>query len=279
MAKAHGSNSDKYGARTKERAEYWRVSQRTMQKMLAARPPWPVEDVAAMIRRVVALPAASQKKLTKEFRRRIDELRVQQERGGGTKFIADPDYAEFLKTHADAAKADSNILAVLKTRRAFAAYKLELAQARGDLAGVKDATEQLRYISSVIYDEETLAQKLGREIGEQIPKAEFERLVRAVAYWLMRSVDDLLADVCPRLAAASGTGPLFREEVRTIIEPALLSTRVLQPFTRAAQINAGTSLPIWCVASMRSAMESTLEHGVGEFAKLYAAPPPAVAAP
>jgi hypothetical protein len=265
------------GAHTKERAEFWRASVRTVQKWKAARPAVPIDDVDGMLRWYAALPSASQAKLTPAFRRRIDEIRAGRERTSGNLFIADQDYADFHRDHGTATAAGGGqevaALAALKLQRDFAVFKIQRAQARGSIAEVKDATEQLRYISGVIHDEELRAQKLGREIGDILPRAEAERVFRALPYWLLRGVDDLLAELTKRLAAASSSGPLFPEEVRAIIEPVLLSTRVLLPFVRASQVNAGNTLPVWAVTQMRESMAATLESGAVEFARLYATPP------
>lgn len=269
---------------TSERAKFWAVSLRTMQKMLAENPPWPVDDPEAMVRRVYAMPSASQGKLTKSFRRRIDELRLDRERAGGDLFITDPDYRAFEQAHAAADSRESDSLADLKRQRAFAIFKLQRAQARGDLPAVKDSTESLRYISGVIHDEELRAQKLNREIGDTMPRADAERVARAIGYWLMRGVDDLLANTTKRIAASTGTGPLFPEEVRAIIEPELLAARVLAPLTRATQITAGATLPRWFIEAMRASLAATLENGAAEFDALYSTPihnplPPAAPSP
>lgn len=257
-----------------------------MQKWLAATPPVPVDDAADMIRWVAALPSASQAKLTSSFRRRIDEMRVAAERASGHLIVTDPDYAEFERSRAGSAATDApgesrdrDSLADLKLRRDFAIFKLHRAQARGSIADVKDSTEQIRHISGVVHDEELRAQRLGREIGDILPRPEAERIFRALPYWLLRGVDDLLATLCKRLAAASASGPLFPEEVRALIEPDLLSSRVLAPIVRATQVNAGTTLPTWAVDSMRAALAAALEDAPAEFARLYATPPPAPIAP
>lgn len=273
-------------------AERWCVDVRTAQRWLARQgqhtpPPGAVDSDDAMLAWVASLPSAIQAKLSSRFRARIASLRIQRERHGGppptlpagaagaTPSSLDPDYAEFLAKHGESPARDSSLLADLKLQAAFAVFKLQRAQARGDLGAVKDATETLRYISGVIHDEELRAQKLGREIGDILPRAEAERILRALPYWLLRSVDELLADVCKRLAAASASGPLFIEEIRQLLEPALLSHRVLAPFARAAQINAGTTLPRWAVDAMRESLAATLEDGAAAFAQLYASPVPA----
>ena len=260
---------------TAERARFWAVSLRTMQKMLAEIPPWPVADSSAMVRRVYALPSASQAKLTKSFRRRIDECRLESERAGGDLFITDPDYLSFEKQHAAADSREADSLADLKRQRAFSIYKLARAQARGDLPAVKDSTESLRYISGVIHDEELRAQKLNREIGDTLPRAEVERVVRALGYWSLRGVDEFLSVVAKRLADSTGSGPLYPEEVRAILEPELLAARVLAPLTRASQVASPAALPRWCVEAIRASLAATLENGAAEFDLLHATPPPA----
>lgn len=266
-------DKQEYGARTKERASFWRVSLRTMQKMLAEQPAWPVDDVVAMLQRVAAMPAASQAKLTRTFRTRVDELRMEMERGGDPS-IVDPDYAEFLRTHGQSATRDSSLLADLKQQASFAVFKLQRAQARGNLPAVKDATETLRYISGVIHDEELRAQKLGREVGDILPRPEAERILRALVYWTLRGTHDFLDEICPRLASASASGPLFRDEVRQLVQPVALAARLLHPFKRATQINAGHALPAWCYATLAEAHAATLEEGEKLFRQLYNNPPP-----
>ncbi len=280
----------------KTAASRWHVDLRTAQRWLARRgqhtpPPGALESDDAMVGWVASLPSAIQAKLAPRFRARITALRIARERAHGphaashasappptgapAAFGVDPDYAAFQAARLaapDVAAHDQSHIAALKHQRAFALYKLERAHSRNDPGAVKDATESIRHFSSVIFDEETLAQRLGREVGDILPRPEAERLARALAYWLLRSTDDLLADVCPRLAAASSSGPLFREEVRQIIEPAALSHRVLAPFARAAQLNAGHTLPAWLIATLREAMASTLEDGAALFAALYETP-------
>ena len=154
----------------------------------------------------------------------------------------------------------------LKLRCAYADFKIGLAQQRGDHPSVREWTETLRYLSGVIHDEELRAQRLGREIGDIIPRADYERQLKALAYWLVRQVDDAKATLSPRLAAASATGPLYRQEVDAILEPVLLTTRVLEPLRRSTDLPAGTgaALPPWALAAMRSALAAALENPSAE---------------
>jgi hypothetical protein len=273
-----------------QRAAFWRVDLRTIQRWVARTPPLPVDDPAAMLAWVASQPSVIQAKLSSSFRRRIDELRLDASRirsgapaaatqppGAPAPFAApdDPDRASFLaaRAEADASSAtrahDAAYLSALKLERDFAIFKLQRANTTNNLPVIKDTTEAITRLSGVIHDEELRAQKLGREIGDIIPRADYERQLRAIAYWLVRSVDEAKATLAPRLAAASATGPLFRQEVDALLEPVLLTTRVLEPLRRAADLPAGTgaALPPWALAAMRTALAAALEDP--------AAPPPA----
>jgi hypothetical protein len=187
----------------------------------------------------------------------------------------DPDYAAFLCSHPAPPPDASNVIPSLRHRRAFADYKLGLAQSRGDLSGVKDATDALKLISSVLYDEETLSSRLGREAGEMLPRPAAEALIAALAYWSLRAVDGHLDHLSRRLINLS-----FPEEARAVLEPELLSSRFLVPFARSAAHAARNSLPSWALAKLRDTTDDYLEHGAAHFDVVFNSPtPPAAPAP
>lgn len=255
-----------------------------MQRLKAHRPPAPVDSVDAMIAWFVALPSARQTKLSPGLRRRITALRMERDRAAtsashspsspssaptapGTPSAppADPYWSAFQRertsrgTTAPASAEDS--LTRTRLLRDYAQFKLEAAQSANDLAAASDAAALFKLNSDIIHDEELRAQKLGREIGDIIPRADYERQLRALAYWLVRTVDAAKATLAPRLAAASATGPLFRQEVDAILEPVLLTTRVLDPLRRSADLPPGTgaALPPWALNALRTALASCLE--------------------
>jgi len=283
-----------------QRAAFWRVDLRTVQRWLSRTPPLPVDDPAAMIAWVAAQPSVTQAKLSPAFRRRIAELRLEAARSPSNAAVVgaapasgaiksplvmpeDPDRAAFLaaRQKADSSQTaqsnDTGYLAALKFERDFAIFKLQRANATNDLPVIKDVTEAITRLSGVIHDEELRAQRLGREIGDIIPRADYERQLKAIAYWLVRTVDDAKAALAPRLAAASATGPLFRQEVDAILEPVLLTTRVLDPLRRSADLPPGTgaALPTWALAALRAALAAAIEAPPVE----PPAAPPALAAP
>jgi hypothetical protein len=290
-------------------AAFWRVHLRTAQRWLAepgraASPPTPplaaIDDPAAMLAWFAALPSASQAKSTPTFRARIDAFRIALDRGqplprvdgapstpthpsgafpsstpAATPSSPDTDYATFLHDRAAATAAPGSTarttgpLEKLKLQRDYALHQIELGNRRRDPALVKDATDTLKRLHDAIYDEETLNARLGRDLGDIIPRADYERQLKALAFWLVRTVDDAKATLAPRLAAASATGPLFRQEVDAILEPVLLTTRVLDPLRRSADLPPGTgaALPPWALNALRTALASCLEDANPEQAK------------
>ena len=308
-----------------QRAAFWRVDLRTIQRWLARTPPLPVDDPAAMLAWVASQPSVIQAKLAPAFRRRIDELRLDAERSlasaassssfpssssfsahssssslAGVPFgsaappssappaLHDPDRAAFLAARAAADSTpssrgahDSTYLANLKLERDFAIYKLQRANAANNLPDIKDRTEAITRLSGVIHDEELRAQKLGRELGDIIPRADYERQLRALAYHLVRSVDAIEAALAPAIAARSATGPLYREEVRAILDPILLTHRVLDPLRRAADLPAGTgaALPPWALAALQSALAACIEDPAAPLAAIVNPAAPSASAP
>lgn len=303
-----------------QRAAFWRVDLRTIQRWVARTPALPVDDPAAMLAWVASQSSATQSKLSPAFRRRIDELRLDAARSPSPSSAtssalsssaahplnspassapppldhADPDRAAFLAARASAASpsasssasptpAGTTFLRDLIQERDFAIFKLQRANSTNNLPVIKDTTEAITRLSGVIHDEELRAQKLGREIGDIIPRADYERQLRALAWWLVRCVDDTKAALAPRLAAASASGPLYRQEVDAILEPVLLTTRVLEPLRRSTDLPPGTgaALPPWALNALRTALGAALEFPdpiPNRATETLSGPPPAASA-
>ena len=292
-------------------SKFWAVHLRTAQKWLSSVPAVPVGDSVAMLAWFAAFPSASQNKFARSFRRRVAELRIYAERHPGQPLPSlaipestaertdlsqpasptlipaipglpkvaapsplDPDYATFLQSHPAPPPDATNVIPSLRHRRAFADHKLGLAQSRGDLSGIKDATDALKLISSVLYDEETLASRLGRESGDTLPRPAAEALIADFAYWALRSIDGHLDHLSRRLINLA-----FPEEARAILEPELLSARFLVPFSRAGATPARNALPPWVIAKLRDTVDDYLDHGAAHFDQLFNPPPATDAAP
>lgn len=285
-------------------AAFWCVHLRTAQKWLAASPAVPVADTSAMLAWFAAHPSGSQAKFARSFRRRVDEIRMFAERHPGAPLpslahpetpaeraetplqapatgtptpttalpgrnltppsLLDPDYLTFLESHPAPPPDNTTLIPSLRHRRAFADHKLGLAQSRGDLSGIKDATDALKLISSVLYDEETLASRLGREAGDTLPRPAAEALVAALAYWSLRAIDGHLDHLSRRLINLS-----YPEEARALLEPELLSARFLVPFARAASTPARNTLPPWLISRLRDTVDDYLDHGAAHFDQIF----------
>lgn len=189
---------------------------------------------------------------------------------------ADPEWDEFRRSIAASGgpKDHASQIRDLEVFRDGYAFKLERAIERGDEADVKHWNTLLIDTSNAIRQAKLAADKLGIDEGELFPKADLARVIRAFAFWAMRAIDADLADLCPRL-----TGLAYVEEVRAILEPALLSNRFVKPFARAARVDSESSLAPWMVETLRDAVDDYIEKGSSAFDAATAPAPsgPAVA--
>lgn len=197
--------------------------------------------------------------------------------------ISDPDWTAFLSTphgaRLHAAAATGATLDTLRLRYAYADHKLGLAQQRGDHPSVREWTDTAGRLAGIIHDEETRAARLGRDLGDLLPRTDAERLARALGYWLLQSADHLRRTLTPALSAAAAAGPLAPADFDRHLDPALLRALILEPLARAATVNAGTTLPPWFIAALRESTAATLEDGAALFDTLYQATIPRVTTP
>ena len=255
---------------TRERAEFWRVELRTMQRLKARRPPVPVDDVGGMILWYSRLTSDEQNKLTPSFRSRILELRSTH--AGGDAF-ADPDFVEFEQNYKGESDPGAS-LQVFQKQSAYWAGKLAKAQRCYDESAIDFASKQLIRFENAINDAHILAMRRGIDQGDLLGRAEFERMVRSLAFWLMRGIDNAALELCQRVATATASGPITPEELYQYIEPDLLRHCYLTPLTRATQVAAATTLPAWTVNAFRESLAATLEDGAAQFTALHGTPPP-----
>ena len=266
-------------SKNSELARFWGVTARTISRWLTQSPPIPADDANSMIKWYFSLSQERQSKFTQKFRDRIFELTKQsgqvpvQNGGGDSRQAVNEDYRDFLATY-DPKTGGKDALAVLEKNRAYWAFKLDRAQQQNDRVSIDFATKQHLRFESAIHDAQLRAKRLGLDQGELLARSEAERVFCAVAYWQMRCTDEALHDLGAQIAAASAAGPLPAEELERIIEPVLLTAKVLVPLTRAIQVNSSMKLPEWAVASMKKVIGEMLENGEEQFDQLYAVPPP-----
>lgn len=254
-------------AHTRERATRWKTGIRVMQRLVKAGVD--MDDEAAVIRWYGSLNAAAQLRITPGFVREIQDARGKIEAAGKSR-EPDPDLAEFDNSYRAPGPGPDN-LAEIKRERDFYLFKLRKARGRRDSAGESEAAKQHRAYSEVVHEAELHAQRLGRDLGDSYSAADVDRLGLAIAYWLLHSADALINQLAANLVAAAVTAPLDRERIRRVIDPLILRERMLVPLVRATQVNAGAQLPKRFVEAVKAGVESYVEDGAAEFARLYAA--------
>jgi hypothetical protein len=241
---------------TKERATFWRVSDRVMQLWLNRSVP--VDSVEKMIAWYAGLPAAQQNRLTATFKARVTELRLASGRGSGA--LVDPEWASFEAEYSTGSVSDQTALAEMKKQAAFYSYKQRLCSQRNDHAGASAALNQLKDLSSVIHDMELRAQKLGRDLGDLVPRKTLEEPARFIGYHLLRCADAVCAEISAALTQGDVTGArLTAEEIVQRIDPILLNAYVLRPIERAAAGDNTAAPPDWLVAALRAGAAEVIE--------------------
>jgi hypothetical protein len=243
-------HADSGGKTTKELAERWGIEDRQAQRH--RKDGVPLDNDADMVRWYTSLPTDSQRKLTPEFSRRIHEV--------GAKLRVMPGTGA--EWEADTPKES---LADIKEARDFAAFRFKLAAKANDRLDMKAFADLLSTFEGVVHDAELRAKKLGLDAGELLPRPEIERILWALAYWLLRSTDQHLDAISAKLTKLSAG--LDDARVRAVLEPELLSQRFLGPFAQASKLQNGVGLPAWVVAKMREAAGDFLEGGEMEFDK------------
>jgi hypothetical protein len=203
--------------------------------------------------------AEGREKLPQGFARRCEELRagLKKEIPGA----ADKDWAEFeLMIRSE---SPQEAMTKITKARDWAYFKLEKAAKANDKKGEKFYGDLLGKMEAILHDAILRAKRLGIDSGELLPRPEVERILWALAFWLLRSADqhqDALTTKLTALSPGLAAGP-----VRAILDPELLSTRFLTPFAYAAKLQSGVGLPAWVVAKMREAAGDFLEGGEKQF--------------
>lgn len=227
-----------------------------MQRLLAQGVP--VDDVGKMLAWYAALSAASQAKLSKPFRARITEERIKATNQSGA--VGDPDWAAFEREFKSSEASDHTVLAELKKQFQFYSFKQRQCTTRNDAAGASEAMRQIKELGSVIHDMELRAQKLGRDLGDLVPRKDIEFVAEQIGVHLLRVADTLRAEITTALTVRDlNSAPLAPEEIAARLEPILLNAYVLQPIVRAAEGTNTGAPPAWLVAALRAGVASVLE--------------------
>ena len=231
-----------------ERAAYWNVSGRVMYKMLADGAP--VDSDEGMRQWYASLSPDTQAKLTPAFRAKLV--------AGMPKGLSnDADYKTFEAAYSP---NDQTVLADLKKQLAFYMFKHRSASEIGDGVGASEAMRQIKELSSVVHDSELRAQKLGRDLGDLVPRADLERPARFLAYHLMRCADGALAKLAKLITERDPKlPPITAPEIRQMGEPIMLTAFVFEPMDRAMLNDNSAAPPAWLVDAMRDGMTEVIE--------------------
>jgi hypothetical protein len=232
----------------------------------------PVDSDRKMIDWYAQLPAKSQSKLTTRFRRRITEVRLNTTNpvenpptpssgSAASQDQQDPDFAEFERQYSAGARADKTALADLKKQFQFFLYKQRVTTERNDQAAASECTRMLTQLGGLIHDMELRDQKLGRDLGDLVPRSTLENVARHIPYHLLRCVDTLIAEITAALTRRDPTGaPLTPGEIEAELEPILLDRAILQPIRRAAHGSNPAAPPDWLVRSLETGLSDILEN-------------------
>jgi hypothetical protein len=220
----------------------------------------PVENTGKMIAWYAALPIAQQNKITPAFRQRVTELRLAADNASTDGALLDPEWQDFEKSYSTNKPGDQSELDELKKLAAFYRHKQLKCSQRKDDAGASAALNQLKPLSDLIHDMELRAQKLGRDLGDLVPRKTLEAPARFIGYHLLRCCSAAQAELVNALTVRDPTlAPLLPAEIAARIEPILLNVFVLQPIVRAAEGLNSAAPPDWLVAALRAGASDVLD--------------------
>jgi hypothetical protein len=204
--------------------------------------------------------ADGRERLPQGFAERCEELK-EKAKGVGIPATAAEDWSEFellIRT-----ESPQEAMVKITKARDWAYFKLEKAAKADDKKGVKFYGDLLGKMEAILHDAILRAKRLGLDSGELLPRPEIERILWALAYWILRSTDQHLDAISAKLTKLSAG--LDDARVRAVLEPELLSQRFLGPFAQAAKLQNGVGLPQWVVAKMRESAGDFLEGGEKQF--------------
>jgi hypothetical protein len=237
-------------------AKFWRVSRQTADtwKQKAMRKEMPrSDDIPAMLDW-----EKTQIKKSPVFAARCAELRAEGEQAASRAAI-DEDWVKFREgAGATSPKDNKAQINTLEMFRDGYAMKLDDAMKRKDMPEIRRWNELLIETTNSIRQNKLAAEKLGLDQGDIISFDEMDRIIFAFGYWSMRAVDQHLDAIAAKLADLS---PGFdKRTVRAVLEPELLSKRILIPFAKASK-PSGVSLPARAVAKLSQTVGDFLEDG------------------
>lgn len=240
---------------TKFWAEFWGVTDKTIRN-------WRKEDVPVPF----SLPesmvswASTRQEVPPGVTRKLKSL------GFDETIKEDPDWNIYQSGKAErknAGEPEEDTANLLEDYRGFYSFKLLKANKHNKRSDAEFFSGQVIKFDKAIRENKLLAEKLGIQSGETIRRDACERWIRSWVYWTMRGVDSVLAELCPKVAAAASS--LSVEQVRDLMEPLLLEHRLLIPFARSAKLQAALAMPSWLIEQTKDSVDDYIESGGAAF--------------
>tara|TARA_R110000737_G_scaffold348613_2_gene382900 strand:- start:3240 stop:4082 length:843 start_codon:yes stop_codon:yes gene_type:complete len=136
-------------------------------------------------------------------------------------------------------------------------YKKQLDSAirSDDTDSIKFWNEHYLKIDESIRKTQLHAQKLGIDNGTTLPRAEVERILRAVFYAGNGCVNGALSTICEHLAGIADPAEIYHA-----LKPAIVGGRLFSGFDKVTHIEGAPSLPKWVVECVQMEAEQYLEN-------------------
>ena len=229
-------------SKSRQFCERWGCKIRTVQIMTARG--IDLADPAAVVAWFDGLDAPAAGRVKATFREKIEAARAAA--GGGQAQLplakldgglTPAEFAEFESNYSTSRSAQ-DALKDLRHERAFWLFVLTKAKRRGDEHAINHAGKQFTLYDASLHKAELRALRQGLETGEVLARAEHERIVAAWCFHAMRSIDEALPTLSRKLV-----GMAEPQDVRAVLEPALLSAAYFEPFAQSVSVSTGNAMP------------------------------------
>jgi hypothetical protein len=128
-------------------------------------------------------------------------------------------------------------------------YKQQLDESIkcNDTESIKFWNEHYLKIDESIRKTQLHAQKLGIDNGTTLPRAEVERILRAIFYAGNGCVNGALSTICEHLAGVSDPA-----EIYDVLKPAVVGGRLFSGFDKVSHIHGAPALPKWVLDCVKT---------------------------
>lgn len=131
--------------------------------------------------------------------------------------------------------------------------KLNASVEEGALESIKFWNEHVIKTSESIRRSEAHAAKLGIDNGTTLPRAEVERILRAVLYAGNACVNGSLTMICEHVAGMDDPAQIY-----DCLKPAIVGGRLFSGFDRVANIKGAPGLPDWVLECVKTTAKDYL---------------------